>query len=305
MAMTKCKECGGELSTKADSCPKCGAKQVRQSGCAQILIAFFLLTIFLVAIGQCSQSTDTSPADSAEQTSQEVARQAEEKERARNALKSDLESNRPRILSEINELMKAKNYAGAYKSADRFREFHDDELIKLATTAKSRQDELLQLERKKEEQRIASSLKQMKKNADKIEGVDWFRDKSSPAYNNRNAFYIYFGKRSGASTPWLRLRIQYYGDDWLFINSYIVVADGKRFEKNNAEFERDNDSEIWEWYDESLSDSDIEMIRAVIASKEATIRFIGRQYRKDKPITAAQKTAMRNVLDAYKASGGN
>jgi hypothetical protein len=29
MAMTKCRECSTEISTKADSCPKCGAKRKR------------------------------------------------------------------------------------------------------------------------------------------------------------------------------------------------------------------------------------------------------------------------------------
>lgn len=45
MAMTKCKECGNEVSTKADSCPHCGAKLKREgigagSGCLVILLLF-------------------------------------------------------------------------------------------------------------------------------------------------------------------------------------------------------------------------------------------------------------------------
>jgi len=143
----------------------------------------------------------------------------------------------------------------------------------------------------------------MTKNTDKIEEIDWYRDKSSPAYNNRNGFFIYMGKH-GTSDPWLRLRIQYYAEDWLFIESFILVADGQRFERTGAKFERDHDSKIWEWYDENLSASDLQMIRAVIDSKVAVIRFNGRQYRKDKTITSAQKTALQNVLDAYKVLGG-
>ena len=303
MAITKCKECAGEISTKADACPKCGAKQTRQSGCAQVFIAFILLMIILGAIGQCSQGTNTR--DAAEKEAKDAERQILESAKVRDALKADLEANKPKILTEINELLKSKNYADAYKSADRFREFNDSDLTKLAAAAQARLNEEIEVQRKEEQKRIASALKNMKKNTDKIEGVDWYRDKSSPSYNNRNAFYLYFGKRSGSSTPWLRLRIQYYSDDWLFIDSFIVVADGKRFERSNVNFERDHDSEIWEWYDESLSASDMEMINAVISSKDATIRFNGRQYRNDKPITAAQKSAMRNVLDAYKAAGGS
>jgi hypothetical protein len=158
--------------------------------------------------------------------------------------------------------------------------------------------------RKAEEgRRLATALQKMAKKTDKVEGVDWYRDKSSPQFTNYNGFFLYIGKK-GSQAPWLRLRIQYNADDWLFIESFLIVADGKRFDFPAATFERDNDSEIWEWYDEPASTSDIQMIRAVIDSKEAVIRLNGRQYRKDKTITSAQKAALRNVLDAYKALGG-
>lgn len=48
MAITKCKECGGKLSTKAETCPSCGAKvnatQEAFAGCLGSLLslAFFL-----------------------------------------------------------------------------------------------------------------------------------------------------------------------------------------------------------------------------------------------------------------------
>lgn len=54
MAITKCKECGGKLSTKAESCPTCGAKvNVAQKAIANLLggvlsLAFFLWLGWLV-----------------------------------------------------------------------------------------------------------------------------------------------------------------------------------------------------------------------------------------------------------------
>jgi len=42
MAMTKCKECSNEISTKADQCPKCGAKQKR-SIVWPLIIAFVVI----------------------------------------------------------------------------------------------------------------------------------------------------------------------------------------------------------------------------------------------------------------------
>jgi hypothetical protein len=59
--MTRCKECGNEISTKADSCPKCGAKQVRTSGCAKVVLGFIVLIVLLSVLGQCNRdSSDTA-----------------------------------------------------------------------------------------------------------------------------------------------------------------------------------------------------------------------------------------------------
>jgi hypothetical protein len=41
VAIIKCKECGGEVSSKADSCPKCGFRlKAKPSGC---IVGFFKL----------------------------------------------------------------------------------------------------------------------------------------------------------------------------------------------------------------------------------------------------------------------
>ncbi len=68
MAMTKCKECQTEISTTADACPKCGAKQVHTSGCAKVVLWFIGIIVALAAIGQCS-SPSTSPTDTSSTSS--------------------------------------------------------------------------------------------------------------------------------------------------------------------------------------------------------------------------------------------
>jgi hypothetical protein len=51
MALMKCKECGNEVSTKATSCPKCGAVIKKKTGCLGYIGAAFLIIIVLGAIG--------------------------------------------------------------------------------------------------------------------------------------------------------------------------------------------------------------------------------------------------------------
>ena len=51
MALKKCKECGNEVSTKAASCPKCGAVIMKKTGCLGYIGAAFLIFIVLGVIG--------------------------------------------------------------------------------------------------------------------------------------------------------------------------------------------------------------------------------------------------------------
>jgi uncharacterized paraquat-inducible protein A len=47
MAMVKCKECGGEISDSADSCPKCGAHLRTRRGCGFYLLLFIIIGAFM------------------------------------------------------------------------------------------------------------------------------------------------------------------------------------------------------------------------------------------------------------------
>jgi hypothetical protein len=178
-------------------------------------------------------------------------------------------------------------------------------LARAAAEAKNVEMMRLEAERKQkqaEERRLAVALSKMSKKVDTIEHITWYRDRSSPKYTNHNAFFLYIGEQEFG--PFLRLRLQYTADDWLFIQSFMVVADGRRFDYDPVDFKRDHDSEIWEWYDENATGRDLEMVKAVIASHNAVVRYIGQYYKRDRTITAAEKAALRNVLDAYKVLGG-
>jgi hypothetical protein len=51
MAMKKCKECGNEVSTKAESCPKCGAVLKKKTGCLGYIGVGILILFVLSIIG--------------------------------------------------------------------------------------------------------------------------------------------------------------------------------------------------------------------------------------------------------------
>jgi hypothetical protein len=62
MALTVCKECGNQVSTKADACPHCGAKQKRRIstlGCLGMVVIFFLVLGVIGALVSSNTSTPT------------------------------------------------------------------------------------------------------------------------------------------------------------------------------------------------------------------------------------------------------
>lgn len=62
MAMTTCKECGGDVSTKAESCPHCGAVlNEKGCGCASMTLGFLIVVVLMALIaGPQDDSTSTS-----------------------------------------------------------------------------------------------------------------------------------------------------------------------------------------------------------------------------------------------------
>jgi hypothetical protein len=76
MSMTKCKECSNEISTEAESCPKCGAKIARTSLFTK-LVAIFIAVPLLIGIfnssSHQSSSTALTPAQQAEKIKQDAA----------------------------------------------------------------------------------------------------------------------------------------------------------------------------------------------------------------------------------------
>ena len=69
--------------------------------------------------------------------------------------------------------------------------------------------------------------------------------------------------------------------------------------------ERDNDSSIWEWSDKRLDMYDQSLINALLMAKKAKIRFVGKQYHKDKTITQQQLLSIKRTVQLYRVMGGS
>jgi hypothetical protein len=132
----------------------------------------------------------------------------------------------------------------------------------------------------------------------------WYEPKSAPTYVNKNALYCYFQTENGIPSN-LRFRLQYYSDEWLFIEKVQFSIDGKAYEYMPSKTETDNgDGNIWEWFDESANASDKNLLTAISNAKKAKMKLLGRQYFEIKPITQDQILNIKRTVELYNAMGG-
>lgn len=130
----------------------------------------------------------------------------------------------------------------------------------------------------------------------------WVAPKNVPSLN-RNGIYCYFQTNKDRASN-LRLKVQYAADDWLFIQYYIFSIDGMALEYRPDNIETDHNSTIWEWADNQVTSFDQSLITALMMAKSAKIRYVGRQYYKDRTITAQQLLSIKRTVQLYRAMGG-
>ena len=78
MALTKCKECGAEISTKDESCPKCGAKRPKPTSLSTWIIGGFLALV----IFQCTMREERTASEQASMSPTQKQAQLDESVRS-------------------------------------------------------------------------------------------------------------------------------------------------------------------------------------------------------------------------------
>jgi hypothetical protein len=105
------------------------------------------------------------------------------------------------------------------------------------------------------------------------------------------------------SNFWSRIKIQYFGDDWLFIKNYSFKIDNVVVDyQPTATIERDNKSGyVWEILDESpLENVQLDSIWRLLENcNNAKLRFRGDKYHNDKIITKNQLKSLKRMRALY------
>jgi hypothetical protein len=148
-------------------------------------------------------------------------------------------------------------------------------------------------------------LRGLNKKTDKVSGVDFYEHPNEPRFlNSRSTVYLYIGQNHGSPRPYLRMKVQYTANTWLFVDSVTAYHDGISEPLVGGGFERDNNTSIWEWVDEAPDGYQVEVLRSLAGAREAILRYEGSQYRKDVTLSSGDKAALRDVLAAYDAMNG-
>ncbi|MFB9273675.1 hypothetical protein [Cohnella cellulosilytica] len=279
----------------------------------------FLILLSVILLAGCSNhSADevSSLTSELEKSKEEISRLSSENAKLKSEL-AEIKNGPAKMLARAKRYYEEKDLDGLNAALAALNEKHPGS--EEADSAQELSDKLAQsLEQEKQKaekeaaekaeadkKRLANATGKLKKEIDEVEGITWYKDKTTPVYVDQNNLHVYIGVKD--ETTWLRIRIQYTGDDWVFIDNYKINVDGTNVNiatsYNNVV--RDNDyGRVWEYYDGPVSALEYDLLLSIVDSKKTIVRHEGREHRFDRTVTAKEKQAIKNVLDAYEALGG-
>lgn len=150
--------------------------------------------------------------------------------------------------------------------------------------------------------RLSKALRRMRVEHDDMLGITWYYEITSPRFLNTSAVFLYIG--DNGQDYWLRFRVQYSGQDWLFIANLLFRTDGALHEVGtpyNTVKREVGYGYVCEWYDCAIDDSILEIARALAEADDAKMRYQGQNHYLDRRISSTEKRALRSLLEAYDA----
>lgn len=181
------------------------------------------------------------------------------------------------------------------------------EVINLYTKAKAEHEAAVEAEKKKKlaekeatEKKRMQAVNKLKKKYDDVSDITWYQNPYFTHYTNTNLTSIYIGK--DASSTWLRIKMSYTGDDWIFFEKAFLSYDGNTKELYFDQYQdkkSDNGSgDVWEWIDIKISDDLLSYLRQMVNGKSIKMRLSGK-YTTTRNLSAKEINGIKDVLLAY------
>lgn len=163
----------------------------------------------------------------------------------------------------------------------------------------ARKDSLKHLQDSINAIKVASLIKKFRISNDDFSTKIWYEHNNSPRYRNSNGFYFYFAVDENIGVGPLRMVLQYYDDDWLFVKNVIFSIDGEAYFFSPEDIKRDNNGGfIWEWFDEAI-DYQSDLVKALISANSVKIKLNGSNYYDTRTLSSKQLVALKETFELY------
>jgi hypothetical protein len=183
MALVKCKECGAEVSTKAASCPKCGAvrkRQARPTGCLTWVIAIFVVAAVIGGIIESANNpstpTPSAPTSAvAEKIRREQADSAARTKAELAARTAKFSADRANIIAKAKALLAQRKWNELVDMGNEYAWIPDSELNAIVETARTK---VAEIERQKDRARAKHEGVSIGMTKEQVLGSSWGKPQS-------------------------------------------------------------------------------------------------------------------------------
>ena len=206
-----------------------------------------------------------------------------------------------KIASNVDQLFKEGNIVELNRINRLLRRYHPEsnEANRVADLiSKYEAEQLAKVEAEREAKRGA--LKKLKVKYDNVQNVTWYYNNRYTHYNNSNHTSIYMGQHGDKGDVWLRLKMSYEGDDWIFFEHAYLSYDGKTMEIPFEKYkERESDNgyggRVWEWIDVAVTPDILSFLSEMVEGQEVKMRLSGK-YSHTRTLPSTEVSAIKEVL---------
>lgn len=269
----------------------------------KIFLPLLFFAIFSSCLSNSKYDTIVSQLSDLKEENQKLKARIESQEKELIIFKTDPD----KLLKDAESALNVNNESELLRIQKLFTDFHPQNKHKSTVDGycaklklQQEQERLaIEKEKKSEEDRRLSTVKRMKKKYDDIDGITWYENPYFTHYNNANLTSIYIGQNS--YNVWLRLKMSYYGDSWIFFDDVYLSYDGNTLNIPFDEYKEkktENNSSTWEWIDVGVDHYMLSFIRQMVNGKDVKMRLSGK-YTKTRNLSTKEIKAIKDILLAY------
>jgi hypothetical protein len=171
----------------------------------------------------------------------------------------------------------------------------------------AREEEKAKKEQEEKEAKIKKAKKKVKNlvrgKTDEFTNITWYKNKRFTHYIDYSRISLYIGHDNNDS--WVRLKISYSGDDWIFFeNISLLYGESNVLNLDFGYFSEKETKvlgggEVAEWIDIAVSPRELKYLKEFAKSNNSKIKFSGDAYFHKMTVGPTQKKAMLEVIEAY------